>query len=93
MSSIATQKVKLEYFNIAGVAERVRLALAIGGVDFEDVREYLKNVTYKSTVTFDSSNIRHCRHRVPRLVRPQGDREVRAVADHDSAGRQGDLPV
>lgn len=30
--------VKLEYFNIGGVAEKVRLALALSGTKFEDVR-------------------------------------------------------
>eukprot|EP00802_Teleaulax_amphioxeia_P022288 Tamp_22720.p1 GENE.Tamp_22720~~Tamp_22720.p1 ORF type:complete len:247 (-),score=75.01 Tamp_22720:312-1052(-) len=31
-------KIKLTYFNIEGVAEKVRLAFKIGGVEFEDVR-------------------------------------------------------
>ena len=32
------KKLTLEYFNIVGVAERVRLALALNGVPFDDVR-------------------------------------------------------
>eukprot|EP01062_Namystynia_karyoxenos_P071982 TRINITY_DN6781_c0_g1_i2.p2 TRINITY_DN6781_c0_g1~~TRINITY_DN6781_c0_g1_i2.p2 ORF type:complete len:223 (+),score=83.14 TRINITY_DN6781_c0_g1_i2:81-749(+) len=31
-------KIKLTYFNIQGVAEKVRLALVLNGVDFEDCR-------------------------------------------------------
>jgi len=46
-------KIKLTYFNIEGVAEKVRLAFKIGGVEFEDVRiNYADWPTIKPTTPF-----------------------------------------
>jgi glutathione S-transferase len=74
--------VKLEYFNIVGVAEKVRLALFISGTPFEDVRlDQAQWTERKKSAKFGQ---------LPILTLPSGEEICQSDAMLRWAGSQGD---
>jgi len=60
LSSTMTSKIQLTYFNIEGVAEKVRLAFKIGGIEFEDKRiNFTEWTAIKPTTPFGQLPIMH----------------------------------
>lgn len=79
---MATRSIKLEYFNIVGVAEKVRLALVLSGTPFEDVRLSQQDwAARKPTARYGQ---------VPILTLPSGDEIYQSDAMLRWAGAQGD---
>lgn len=71
-TSTETDVAKLEYFNIAGVAEKVRLALFIAGVPFDDVRiKFPDWATKKPTTKYGQ---------IPELTLPDGSKITQSAA-------------